>query len=68
MRLLKRLPELVKPGGQLFITTPFTWLDEYTPPANWLGDGAQDSFAGLQAGFRPSVYATTAVGYAVFNS
>ena len=24
MRVLKRLPELVKPGGQVFITTPFT--------------------------------------------
>jgi hypothetical protein len=44
---------LVKPGGQLFITTPFTWLDEYTPSANWLGDGAQDSFAGLQAALGP---------------
>jgi putative 4-mercaptohistidine N1-methyltranferase len=53
MRLLKRLPDLVKPGGQLFITTPFTWLDEYTPPANWLGDGAQDSFAGLQVALDP---------------
>ncbi len=49
MRLLERLPELVKPGGQLFITTPFTWLEEYTPSENWLGDGAQDSFAGLRA-------------------
>ena len=48
MRLLERLPELVNPGGQLFITTPFTWLEEYTPSANWLGDGAQDSFAGLR--------------------
>jgi putative 4-mercaptohistidine N1-methyltranferase len=49
MRLLRRLPELIKPGGQLFITTPFTWLEEYTPSANWLGDGAKDSFAGLRS-------------------
>ena len=55
MRLLKRLPDLVKPGGQLFITTPFTWLDEYTPSANWLGDGAQDSFAGLQVALDPQI-------------
>lgn len=48
MRLLQRLPELVKPGGQLFITTPFTWLEDYTPRHNWLGDGARDSFAGLR--------------------
>jgi putative 4-mercaptohistidine N1-methyltranferase len=29
--LLKRLPDLVKPGGQLLLTTPCTWLDTYTP-------------------------------------
>jgi len=54
MRLLKRLPDLLKPGGQLFITTPFTWLEEYTPSANWLGDGAQDSFAGLRKALEPA--------------
>lgn len=53
MRLLQRLPELVKPGGQLFITTPFTWLEEYTPHANWLGGGAEDSFAGLRCALEP---------------
>jgi putative 4-mercaptohistidine N1-methyltranferase len=54
MRLLERLPELVKPGGQLFITTPFTWLEEYTRSENWLGDGAQDSFAGLRKALEPA--------------
>jgi putative 4-mercaptohistidine N1-methyltranferase len=54
MRLLERLPKLLKPGGQLFITTPFTWLEEYTPSENWLGDGAQDSFAGLRRALEPS--------------
>lgn len=54
MRLLERLSELVKPGGQLFITTPFTWLDEYTPAKNWLGDGARDSFAGLRSALEPA--------------
>ena len=53
MRLLERFSGLVKPGGQLFITTPFTWLEEYTPAANWLGDGARDSFAGLRAALEP---------------
>ena len=49
MKLLHQIPDLIKPGGQLFITTPFTWLEEYTQPENWLGDGAQDSFSGLRA-------------------
>ncbi|MFQ3225488.1 MAG: putative 4-mercaptohistidine N1-methyltransferase [Lentimonas sp.] len=53
MRLLQRLSKLVKPGGQLLITTPFTWLEEYTPSANWLGDGAQDSFVGLRSALEP---------------
>ncbi len=34
-RLLDRLPELVKPGGELVLATPCTWLEEFTPPQNW---------------------------------
>ena len=47
MQFLARLPELVKPCGQLFITTPFTWLEQYTPKANWLNSNADNSFLGL---------------------
>ena len=36
-RCLERLPGLVKPGGQLVITSPYTWLEEFTPTQNWLG-------------------------------
>jgi putative 4-mercaptohistidine N1-methyltranferase len=34
-RLLDRLPELVKAGGQVLLTTPCTWLAEFTPAENW---------------------------------
>jgi len=34
-RLLARLPLLVRPGGTLVLTTPCTWLGEFTPPENW---------------------------------
>jgi len=34
---LSRLSGLVKPGGQLLLTTPFTWLEEYTPRDRWIG-------------------------------
>lgn len=34
---LERLSKLVKPGGQLLLTTPFTWLEEYTPRDKWIG-------------------------------
>ncbi|MBC2595107.1 putative 4-mercaptohistidine N1-methyltransferase [Ruficoccus amylovorans] len=53
---LKRLPSLVNPGGQLVLTTPFTWLEEYTPPENWLGGTAkaEDSFNGLRGALEPA--------------
>jgi len=35
--LLKRFTNLVKPGGQLLLTTPFTWLEEFTPRDRWIG-------------------------------
>jgi putative 4-mercaptohistidine N1-methyltranferase len=37
--LLDRLPALVKPGGELILATPCTWLEEFTPPANWPPSG-----------------------------
>ncbi|MBT8037728.1 MAG: putative 4-mercaptohistidine N1-methyltransferase [Verrucomicrobiae bacterium] len=30
-KLLRRLPELVRPGGHLVLATPCTWLDAFTP-------------------------------------
>lgn len=36
-KLLKRLPSLIKPNGQLILTTPSTWLETITPMTNWLG-------------------------------
>jgi len=35
--LLGQLPALLNRGGQLIITSPYTWLAEYTPRAQWLG-------------------------------
>jgi putative 4-mercaptohistidine N1-methyltranferase len=37
LRFIERLPGLVKPGGQLLLATPFTWSEDYTPVAKWLG-------------------------------
>jgi putative 4-mercaptohistidine N1-methyltranferase len=39
---LKQLPALLNPGGQLIITSPYTWLEEYTPRKNWLGGFQQE--------------------------
>lgn len=35
MRFLSRLPSLLDPGGHLLLTTPCTWLAEFTPPDRW---------------------------------
>jgi len=45
LRLLERLPALVQPGGQLIITSPYTWLEEYTPKSCWLGGFERDGHA-----------------------
>lgn len=51
---LARLPSLVKPGGQLLMTTPFTWLAEFTPPEKWVGGHpGRESAAELQAILAP---------------
>lgn len=34
-KLLDRLPELVRPGGELILATPCTWIGEFTRPENW---------------------------------
>lgn len=36
-RCLAALPARVRPGGQVILTTPCTWLESYTPAAEWLG-------------------------------
>ncbi|HCN28975.1 MAG TPA: methyltransferase type 12 [Verrucomicrobiales bacterium] len=41
-RLLERLPDLVRPGGQLLLATPCTWLEEFTPAANWPAGSTRD--------------------------
>lgn len=48
-RCLERLADLVKPGGQLLITSPCTWLEEFTPRAHWLCGEGRSTLDGLRA-------------------
>jgi len=41
-KCLAQLRGLLKPGGQLVITSPYTWLAEFTPRENWLGGFMRD--------------------------
>jgi hypothetical protein len=34
---LAGIQERILPGGLLVITSPYTWLEEYTPKEKWLG-------------------------------
>jgi SAM-dependent methyltransferase len=49
-KLLKKvLPKLVRPGGLLLLTSPYTWAEEYTPRSRWL----RDSFSALRKLLAP---------------
>lgn len=38
-RLLRKvLPGLVRPGGLLLLTSPYTWSEEFTPRSRWLNE------------------------------
>lgn len=52
---LARLASLVRPGGQVLLLSPYTWLEDYTPPANWIGgrDG-RTTLDGLHTLLDPS--------------
>lgn len=41
-RLLVRFADLVRPGGVLLVTTPCSWMEEFTPREHWLGGFERD--------------------------
>jgi putative 4-mercaptohistidine N1-methyltranferase len=51
---LGQLPALVSPGGWLVITSPYTWLEEYTPREKWLDDVDGGTLAGLRNRLEPA--------------
>jgi putative 4-mercaptohistidine N1-methyltranferase len=62
---LARLPSLVKAGGQLILTSPYTWLEDFTPQAHWLGGFERDgklmgTLDGLRAALEPHFELITA--------
>jgi len=55
-RCLAALPALVKPGGQLIVTSPYTWLEEFTPHERWLGGYQRDGMrVATLAGLREAL-------------
>jgi len=68
VELLKQLPSLVRPGGELVLATPCTWLGEFTPPeqwpvgstAEWLRENLQNHFSLVKSTHEPFLIRETA--------
>lgn len=37
VKFLEKVPSLLQAGGHILITSPYTWIEEITPKANWIG-------------------------------
>lgn len=56
--VLTRLSDLVNPGGQLVLTSPYTWMEDYTPKERWLGGFYKDGEAVRSLATLKSVLST----------
>lgn len=58
---LNQLPDLVDAGGLLMLTSPYTWLEAYTPKDKWLGGRHEaGTFDRLKALLSPAFQLITA--------
>ena len=53
-RCLARLPALIPSGGWLIITSPYTWLEQYTPREKWLQDKDGGTLGALKKNLAPA--------------
>jgi hypothetical protein len=59
---LEGIAPRIRPGGLLVITSPYTWLEEYTPKAKWIGGRREageplSTAAGLARALAPAFVA-----------
>lgn len=57
--VLEHFVSISRPGTQLIITSPYTWLPEYTSPGSWLGgyddgDGPVPTLEGMRRILEPT--------------
>jgi len=52
-KCLTRLPDLISSGGWLIVTSPYTWLEEYTPREKWLDGGGGGTLYALKERLAP---------------
>jgi len=53
-RCLARMPDLISSGGWLVMTSPYTWLEEYTPREKWLDGGGRGALSALKERLEPA--------------
>jgi putative 4-mercaptohistidine N1-methyltranferase len=53
-RCLGFLPGLILRGGWLVVTSPYTWMEEYTPREKWLATEENGTLDGLEKFLRPA--------------
>ncbi len=55
--LLQKLKPLIAPRGTLILTSPYTWLEDFTPPEKWLSglSGPTGSLAAIQSILAPTL-------------
>jgi len=52
-KCLARLPGLISSGGWLVLTSPYTWLEEYTPREKWLDGGGLGTLGAVKEILAP---------------
>ena len=55
-RCLALLPGLIPSGGWLVLTSPYTWLEEYTPRERWLDGGGRGTLSALKEHLAPAFF------------
>jgi putative 4-mercaptohistidine N1-methyltranferase len=53
-KCLSRLPGLIPSGGWLVLTSPYTWLEEYTPREKWLDGDGRGTLSALNERLAPA--------------
>lgn len=53
-KCLAHLPNLLHSQGWLVVISPYTWLEEYTPRAQWLNRDGSDTFTTLKELLAPA--------------
>ena len=58
--LLREIKRLVRSNGHIILASPYTWLEEFTPPENWLADATASTLDRIRQILEPELVLITA--------